>query len=165
MVYWSQQTYSIFCHQVSNMKCILLWILTLHTFTTIATIKVISQDSLADFKWRHRLLITQVDTENELRQLREQIYYHSSDFSNRKLSMLVRIKDKTWIVNISTIQIASPLLSAEVLNIISQNLNKVLLIGLDGSIKHRYPTPTFSLQQVFNHIDLMPMRRGELVTK
>ena len=111
------------------------------------------------------MLITQVDTENELRQLREQIYYHSSDFSNRKLSMLVRIKDKTWIVNISTIQIASPLLSAEVLNIISQNLNKVLLIGLDGSIKHRYPTPTFSLQQVFNHIDLMPMRRGELVTK
>ena len=143
------------------MKGVLLWIFTLFTFTAIATIKVISQDPLADFKWQHRLLITQLDTENELHQLREQIHYHSSDISTRKLLMLVRIKDKTWIVDALTIQSVSPLLSLEVLNIINQNLNKVLLIGLDGGIKHRYPTQTFNLQQVFNHIDLMPMRRGE----
>ncbi len=52
-------------------------------------------------------------------------------------------------------------LSAEVLKSVEQNLDEVLLNGLDGGIKNRYPIQTFSLEQIFNEIDLMPMRRIE----
>ena len=72
---------------------------------------------------------------------------------------LVRVKNKTWVFNISTFKTASPQLNAEVLTTTEQNHGKVLLIGLDGGIKNRYPTQTFSLEQIFNEIDLMPMRR------
>lgn len=144
------------------MKLIFLWIFTLHVYTAIATTKVMSQDSLTDFKWQHRLLITQVDTKSELSKLRDEIQYHSSDFDARKLLMLIRIKDKTWILDASTAQTVSPQLSDQVLETINQNLDKVLLIGLDGGIKNRYLANTFSLEQVFNEIDLMPMRRWEI---
>ena len=144
------------------MKLIFLWIFTLHVYTAIPTTKVMSQDSLTDFKWQHRLLITQVDTKSELSKLRDEIQYHSSDFDARKLLMLIRIKDKTWILDASTAQTVSPQLSDQVLETINQNLDKVLLIGLDGGIKNRYLANTFSLEQVFNEIDLMPMRRWEI---
>lgn len=144
------------------MKLIFLWIFTLHILTAIATTKFISQNFLSDFKWQHRLLIIQVDSESKLSTLRDEIQYYSSDFDARKLLMLIRIKNKVWILDASTAQTVSPQLSEQVLETINQNLDNVLLIGLDGGIKNRYPANTFSLEQVFNEIDLMPMRRWEV---
>ena len=144
------------------MKLIFLWIFTLHILTAIATTKFISQNFLSDFKWQHRLLIIQVDSESKLSTLRDEIQYYSSDFDARKLLMLIRIKNKVWILDASTTQTVSPQLSEQVLETINQNLDKVLLIGLDGGIKNRYLANTFSLEQVFNEIDLMPMRRWEI---
>jgi hypothetical protein len=69
------------------------------------------------------------------------------------------------VIDISTTRIVSPQLSNEVLETINQNRNKVLLIGLDGSIKNSYPANTFNLEQVFNDIDLMPMRHREIDRK
>jgi hypothetical protein len=148
------------------MKFILLWIFilhafTLHAFTKRVTTRVISQNYLTDFKWQHRLLITQVDSERKLSQLRDEIQSYSIDFGARKLLALIRIEDNTWIINVSTAQTVSPSLSSEILEIISQNPDTILLIGLDGGIKYRYSTEAFSLKQVFNQIDLMPMRRAE----
>jgi hypothetical protein len=149
------------------MKFALLWLFTLHTLTTATTAatkvatKVTQQDSLTDFKWRHRLIITHVDSEIKWSKLQDEAQHHSHKFNARKLMWLVVVKNKTWVFNISTFKTASPLLSAEVLTIVEQNLGKVLLIGLDGGIKNRYPIQTFSLEQIFNDIDLMPMRRIE----
>jgi hypothetical protein len=168
-----------FCHQVIVMKHILLWIFTLHAFTVTATSKetasvitakvttkitteIATENSLADLKWQHRLLITQIDTENELYNLRDKIQSHSNAFGASKLLMLIRIKNETWIVDASTARTASPQLNNEVLKIMNQNLNQVLLIGLDGGIKYRYPTDTFNLERVFNKIDSMPMRQAEI---
>jgi hypothetical protein len=150
---------------VIDMKFGLLWLFILHTLTTAtattAATKVTPQDSLTDFKWRHRLIITHVDSEIKWSKLQDKAQHHSHKFSARKLMWLVVVKNKTWVFNISTFKTASPLLSAEVLTIVEQNLGKVLLIGLDGGIKNRYPIQTFSLEQIFNEIDLMPMRRIE----
>jgi hypothetical protein len=41
----------------------------------------------------------------------------------------------------------------------------VMLVGLDGGIKSRYVADTFTLEQAFNEIDLMPMRRLEIQGK
>ncbi len=141
------------------MKFVLLWIFTLHTLTTTAATRVKPQDSLTDFKWRHRLIIAHVDSEIKLSKLQDEAQHHSHKFNARKLMWLVRVKNKTWVFNISTFKTASPQLNAEVLTTTEQNHGKVLLIGLDGGIKNRYPTQTFSLEQIFNEIDLMPMRR------
>ena len=144
------------------MKFVILWIITLHTFTALATTKLISQDSLQNFRWQHRLLITQIDSKNELIKLQNEVQRHNNDFSDRRLLLLIHINDKTWILNESTTHSVSLLLSNEVLKVINQNLDKVILIGLDGGIKNRFPAKTFNLKQVFNEIDLMPMRRWEI---
>jgi hypothetical protein len=144
------------------MKFIFLWIFTFHVNTTTATTKLMSQNTFIDFKWQHRLLITQVNSESELSKLHGEIQYHSSDFYARKLLMLIHIKDKTWIIDASTARTVSPQLNNEVLETINKNLDNVVFIGLDGGIKNRYPANAFSLEQVFNEIDLMPMRRREI---
>jgi hypothetical protein len=140
------------------MKLLFLWIVALHVCTAIAKTKVMYLTSLTEFKWQNRLLIIQVNSKKESSQLQDEIYYHSSDFNDRKLLMLISINDKTWILDATTAQTVSPQLNHQVLKIINQNLEKVLLIGLDGGIKNRYTAKTFSLEQVFNEIDLMPMR-------
>jgi hypothetical protein len=144
------------------MKLLFLWIVALHVCTAIAKTKVMHLTSLTEFKWQNRLLIIQVNSKKELSQLQDEIYYHSSDFNDRKLLMLISINDKTWILDATTAQTVSPQLNHQVLKIINQNLDKVLLIGLDGGIKNRYTAKTFSLEQVFNDIDLMPMRSREI---
>jgi hypothetical protein len=47
------------------MKVILICFFALCAFTTFVTIKAMQPQSLAEFKWQHRLLITQVDSEME----------------------------------------------------------------------------------------------------
>jgi hypothetical protein len=118
--------------------------------------------SLAEFKWQHRLLITQVDSEMELIKLQDKILHHSNDFNARKLLLLVHIKDQTFILNTTTQQMASDSLHKEILITLKQNPNKSLLIGLDGGIKNHYPTKTFTAELAFDDIDLMPMRQAEI---
>ena len=144
------------------MKLLFLWIFALHACTAIATTKVMYQGSLTDFKWQNRVIIIQINSKKELSQLQDEIHYHSSDFNARKLLMLISINDKTWILDATTAQTVSPQLNHQVLKTINQNLDNVLLIGLDGGIKNRYTAKTFSLEQVFNDIDLMPMRSREI---
>jgi hypothetical protein len=147
------------------MKLLFLWIFALHACTARATTEVMYQGSLTEFKWQNRLIIIQVNSKKELSQLQDEIYYHSSDFNACKLLMLISMNDKTWILDATTAQTVSPQLNHQVLKTINQNLEKVLLIGLDGGIKNRYTAKTFSLEQVFNDIDLMPMRRLEIQRK
>lgn len=132
------------------------------SFTIKATTIDMPQQSLADFRWQHRLLVIHVDSANNLITIQNESQSHQNDFSDRKLLLLIHIKDKTWILNESTVHNVTPLLSNEVLKLINQNLDKVILIGLDGGIKNRYPAKTFSLQQALNEIDMMPMRLSEI---
>jgi hypothetical protein len=117
---------------------------------------------LAEFKWQHRLLITQVDSEMELITLQDKILHHSNNFNARKLLLLVHIKDQTFILNTTTQQMASGSLHKEILITLKQNPNKSLLIGLDGGIKNHYSTKTFTAESAFDDIDLMPMRQAEI---
>ena len=118
--------------------------------------------SLAEFKWQHRLLIAQVDSEMELTKLRNKILHHSIDLRVRKLLLLVHFKNQTLILNATTQQTASDSINKETLKILQQNSNKALLIGLDGGIKKHYPIKKFTVELAFDDIDLMPMRQAEI---
>jgi hypothetical protein len=61
--------------------------------------------------------------------------------------------------------LASEQLSKEVSTLLCENQGMVILVGLDGGIKNRYVADTFTLEQAFNEIDLMPMRSLEIQGK
>lgn len=123
--------------------------------------------TMYDLTWKHRVLVTQVTTETELKELQNDIGYYYEDTQVRKIILLVQFKNNTYTLvpaapNTFTQQQTSVSLSKEVAKMLSENHRKTLLIGLDGGIKSDYATKSFRLQQAFQDIDLMPMRRFEL---
>ena len=149
---------------LTNLKHLLLFIAIALTFSAIAEVHVSTQQSMHDFKWKHRLLITTVTSDTELNQLQDEVRYHSPDINARKLLVVVHLKNKTYVIDASapdafSKKLASDLLSKEVSTLLCENKDMVMLVGLDGGIKNRYVADTFTLKQAFNEIDLMPMQR------
>ena len=146
------------------MKHSLLFVAIALTFSAVAEVKVSTQQSMHDFKWKHRLLITTVTSDTELNQLQDEVRYHSPDINARKVLVVVHLKNKTYVIDASapdafSKKLASDLLSKEVSTLLCENKDMVMLVGLDGGIKNRYVADTFTLKQAFNEIDLMPMQR------
>jgi hypothetical protein len=84
--------------------------------------------------------------------------------------VVVHLQNKTYIIDASapdtsSKKLASDLLSKEAITLLCENQGMVMLVGLDGGIKSRYTADTFTLEQVFNEIDLMPIRRLEIQVK
>jgi hypothetical protein len=136
----------------------------------MAEVNITEQQSIHDFKWKHRLLITQIVSDIELKHLQDKIRHHNRDVNARKLLVIVHLKHKTYVLdapatNAFSTELASEVLSKEVSKLLSKNQGKVLLIGLDGSIKSRFAADTFALEQALAEIDLMPMRRIEILEK
>ena len=149
---------------LTNLKHLLLFIAIALTFSAIAEVHVSTQQSMHDFKWKHRLLITTVTSDTELNQLQDEVRYHSPDINARKVLVVVHLKNKTYVIDASapdafSKKLASDLLSKEVSKLLCENEDMVMLVGLDGGIKNRYVADTFTLKQAFNEIDLMPMQR------
>jgi hypothetical protein len=155
---------------VTYLKHSLLFLAIALTFSTIAEVKVSTQLSMHDYKWKHRLLITTVTSDTELNQLQDEVQYHNRDINARKIIVVVHLQNKTYIIDASapdtsSKKLASDLLSKEAITLLSENQGMVMLLGLDGGIKSRYVADTFTLEQAFNEIDLMPMRRLEIQGK
>jgi hypothetical protein len=158
---------------VIGLKRTLLLLAIALAFSAMAQVKaktnvnVSAQQSMYDFNWKHRLLVIQIASENVLQQLQEDIRYHTPDVKARKLLVLVQVNIKTYVIDASAPNthskiLASEQLSKEVVTLLQKNQGKVLLVGLDGGIKSRYAADTFTLEQAFEEIDLMPMRRFEI---
>jgi hypothetical protein len=144
------------------MKYLFLLIIITTTLSTSAAQKVMNEDSLEALRWQHRLLIVQVNSDIELNKLKKDIVYHNTEIIARKLLILIRVKGKHYILGGSGEGTASTKLAKDISTMLKQNPNKVLLIGLDGSIKNSYTSETFKLEKAFEEIDLMPMRRWEI---
>jgi hypothetical protein len=155
---------------VTYLKHSLLFLAIALTFSAMAEVKVSTQQSMHDYKWKHRLLITTVTSDTELNQLQDEVQYHNRDINARKIIVVVHLQNKTYIIDASapdtsSKKLASDLLSKEAITLLSENQGMVMLVGLDGGIKSRYVADTFTLEQAFNEIDLMPMRRLEIQGK
>ena len=155
---------------LTNLKHSLLFIAIALTFSAIAEVHMSSQQSMHDFKWKHRLLITTVTSDTELNQLQDEVRYHNRDINALKILVVVNLKNKTYVIDASapgtfSKKLASDHLSKAVSTLLSENQGMVMLVGLDGGIKSRYIADTFTLEQAFNEIDLMPMRRLEIQGK
>jgi hypothetical protein len=155
---------------VTYLKHSLLFLAIALTFSAMAEVKVSTQQSMHDYKWKHRLLITTVTSDTELNQLQDEVQYHNRDINARKIIVVVHLQNKTYIIDASapdtsSKKLASDLLSKEAITLLSENQGMVMLLGLDGGIKSRYVADTFTLEQAFNEIDLMPMRRLEIQGK
>jgi hypothetical protein len=136
----------------------------------MAEVKVSTQQSMHDFTWKHRLLVTTITSDTELNQLQKKIQYRNPDINVRKILVVVHLKNKTYVIDASapdafSKKLASEQLSKEVSTLLCENQGMVILVGLDGGIKNRYVADTFTLEQAFNEIDLMPMRSLEIQGK
>jgi hypothetical protein len=155
---------------VTYLKHSLLFLAIALTFSAMAEVKVSTQQSMHDYKWKHRLLITTVTSDTELNQLQDEVQYHNRDINARKIIVVDHLQNKTYIIDASapdtsSKKLASDLLSKEAITLLSENQGMVMLVGLDGGIKSRYVADTFTLEQAFKEIDLMPMRRLEIQGK
>ena len=88
------------------------------------------------YRWQNRIIITYASSDEnaKLSKLRQDIQENSCGFKNR---------------NLLHFHITEP-----------NEEYKILLIGKDGGIKFEGENRT--LQQIFNQIDTMPMRRNEM---
>jgi hypothetical protein len=155
---------------VTYLKHPLLFLAIAITFSAMAEVNVSTQQSMHNYKWKHRLLITTVTSDTELNQLQDEVRHHNRDINARKIIVVVHLQNKTYIIDASapdssSKKLASDLLSKEAITLLCENQGMVMLVGLDGGIKSRYTADTFTLEQVFNEIDLMPIRRLEIQVK
>ncbi|MEO0452546.1 MAG: DUF4174 domain-containing protein [Verrucomicrobiota bacterium] len=114
--------------------------------------------SLAELKWKKRLVIGSVENPLFLAQLRKEISKNQIEVRERKLFFLIH-SDQEWSIYGSK-NAPSEAVLAEVRKRLGDA--DLALIGLDGGTKERFRKEDFSLQVVFELIDRMPMRREEL---
>ena len=92
--------------------------------------------NLNQYRWQNRIIVTYSKSEQneKLSKLRQDIQENSCGFKNR---------------NLLHFHFSDP-----------NEEYKILLIGKDGGVK--FEGENRSLQQIFNQIDTMPMRRSEM---
>lgn len=114
-----------------------------------------------NYKWKNRLLLV-VSKPADSKALNQQLRILNSNtkgLEDRKLvifkilpqSQKTPLKDDLWIYNDQWFQEYNT----------THESFKILLIGLDGSIKHVQQTP-ITLEKLFSIIDAMPMRQAEM---
>lgn len=113
---------------------------------------------LGQYQWQHRLVLGKLASAQQLQTLTEQIQHTSQEIKARKLVFLLLYQDSLYLH--ASEQVPCTELQKDVQNRLKQA--DFVLIGLDGGSKVSYSHQTFSLEEVFNRIDLMPIRRAEL---
>ncbi|WP_420933970.1 DUF4174 domain-containing protein [Alteromonas sp. A081] len=107
-----------------------------------------------EMRWQHRILLVHTDSEQESKELTEDLDNRSTEISARTLLVIEANTRSAHILNRSLLCNPSP---HEVNRRL--NTNKAVLIGLDGYTKERYDV--VDLVRVFSDIDAMPMRQSE----
>ena len=116
----------------------------------------LSAQQLSDFKWKNRVLILSNnpthtdDVKNALQVIKES----SKEIEQRDLIILIYKKDNLY--NLDDKEVLFKHTNSTI-----KHLNGFLLIGKDGGIKSKQPYP-LQLEEIFELIDRMPMRRAEV---
>lgn len=112
--------------------------------------------SLSEARWEHRVILVSTTSSEVASHLKQQLSAYPELRAERKLIGIIKSPD-------GILQIGNPNLSINsAAPTLTSAQDTVLLIGLDGGIKHRYPAETFDIDVMFSHIDAMPMRRAEM---
>ena len=126
------------------------------------------QSKLKKHRWQNRILVLKTDSkqnDNFVNQLQE-LKQHKVGLIERKLVLYTVIEDMVYFDNFKSKDPASYKLNDldELSDIFGSEDYEIILIGLDGGIKVRDIQKT-SIKQLFEIIDVMPMRRRELKNK
>ena len=120
---------------------------------------------LTSLRWQNRIVVIQADgPENQ--ELQKQIAIFASEeegLSERKLVVFQNIGDNTTNLYKANEEIALSPYVQKTLQRMDSNF-KILLIGLDGSVKLKQASAV-TVNQLFDLIDIMPMRRAEKARK
>jgi hypothetical protein len=122
---------------------------------------------MREFIWVNRVLITEVHDVSALERIKQTIARNAQQFSDNKLISLVKLDANLYSIQIhgnklTSTQLTQNELVKEIRELLTDFSGNVLLVGLDGRVKHKYKNIDFKLADAFNDISLMPMRRAEL---
>jgi hypothetical protein len=122
---------------------------------------------MREFIWVNRVLITEVHDVSALERIKQTIARNAQQFSDNKLISLVKLDANLYSIQIhgnklTSTQLTQNELVKEIKELLTEFSGNVLLVGLDGRVKHKYKNIDFKLADAFNDISLMPMRRAEL---
>lgn len=112
---------------------------------------------LKDLQWKHRVLVT-----NSPKLVQEQLKMLEQDSLGAKERKLVLLELSGEQFTARFPNDFSQKFNAE--KSLFQKKNEVLLIGLDGGVKHR-KEKAFTIKELFSLIDSMPMRAAEMRKK
>ena len=123
--------------------------------------------NMREFIWVNRVLITEVHDVSALERIKQTIAHNAQQFSDNKLISLVKLDANLYSIQIhgnklTSTQLTQNELVKEIRELLTDFSGNVLLVGLDGRVKHKYKNIDFKLADAFNDISLMPMRRAEL---
>lgn len=123
--------------------------------------------NMREFIWVNRVLITEVHDVSALERIKQTIARNAQQFSDNKLISLVKLDANLYSIQIhgnklTSTQLTQNELVKEIRELLTEFSGNVLLVGLDGRVKHKYKNIDFKLADAFNDISLMPMRRAEL---
>jgi hypothetical protein len=122
---------------------------------------------MREFIWVNRVLITEVHDASALERIKQTIARNAQQFFDNKLISLVKLDANLYSIQIhgnklTSTQLTQNELVKEIRELLTDFSGNVLLVGLDGRVKHKYKNIDFKLADAFNDISLMPMRRAEL---
>lgn len=117
--------------------------------------KVNNTIGLDYYRWQNRLVLTTVNSDEELRALQKMLRAYLPEYDERKLAIFAVVPNNAVVEVKDTGVSPAPL---DLTLIVKRMQNRhTLLIGLDGGNKSAYEQ--FDQQQIFADIDAMPMRR------
>ncbi|MEM6822049.1 MAG: DUF4174 domain-containing protein [Verrucomicrobiota bacterium] len=119
-----------------------------------------SVQKLAQFQWKNRLIVGKTEDARFVQHLQERASRLTEEITDRDLLILIHYRDRWLILGTEHPPQLHDQLMAEIQT--KTRKHDLALIGLDGGVKNRYSIATFSLMNVFQQIDRMPMRMREL---
>lgn len=136
---------------------ILTWLLSC-TYQ-FAFAKPVIETELASLVWQNRVVIGNPKSQHSQQALIELLETFEAQVDARKLIFILPVKDKWLGFPKKQLSFSSQSIEAK---LASPSAKEYILIGLDGGVKQRFNATEFDLEQIFNLIDIMPMRRQEL---
>lgn len=128
-----------------------------------------SSQTLEKHRWENRILLVISEENNSNEEYSNQLQVINDSFegyTERKLIVYTVLPDKYRLLGITTNQEANWIKNSKLYSTYNKNKKpfKVVLIGLDGSVK-KERNAAINSEELFAIIDGMPMRRSELNRK
>lgn len=145
-------------HLVKQLSIItMMWLMS--AACQFAFAKPVIETELASLVWQNRVVIGNPKSQHSQQALIELLDTFEAQVDARKLIFILPVKDKWLGFPKKQLSFNSQSIEAK---LTSPSAKEYILIGLDGGVKQRFNATEFDLEQIFNLIDIMPMRRQEL---